>query len=371
MKSHAKRHGQAGFSLIELTVTMGVMVAVMGVTAGLMADALRTSTITSETTEAQQQVRASHEYINRDLLVAGDGLGSIGSSKIRLPTNFVDGAITSNANDVRVLARGGVNTPYAALPLVTADDAQTRTGAAPGLLAGTDRLTLMTNLPDVGFPVSVPSGVGSYTRPDANTLIFNVPGATSALFRSGEVVLVSSTASGSTVSTLAAVTAVGAGQIRFAGGDPYGLNTPNLPLLTDVVCGAGTPGSAACNSVTVQRVLLITYFVDQNGLLRRRVLGKPRRGAISDAAFAAAAMAGDVVAEHIEEFEVRYGLIAADRTGWEIVDRMTADQEPRVRQVEIMLTAETPHAVLKGGRHAEATSVVRTSVRTMEYRNAL
>ena len=371
MKAHAKRNRQAGFSLIELTVTMGVMVAVMGVTAGLMADALRTSTVTSETTEAQQSLRASHEYINRDLLVAGDGLGSLGSSKVRVPSDFVGGNITPNPNDPRVLVRGGVNTPYVALPLITSDDAQSRSGTAPGLLANTDRLTLMTNLPDVGFPVSVPSGVLSYTRPDANTLIFNVPGATSALFRSGEVVLVSSTASGTTVSTFAAVTGVQAGQIRFAGGDPYGLNTPNLPLLTDVVCGAGTPGAGACNSVTVQRVLLITYFVDQNGLLRRRVLGKPRRGAVTDAAFAANAMAGDVVAEHLKEFEARYGLIAADRSGWEIVDRMTLDQEPRVRQVEMKLTAETPHPVLKGARHAEATSVVRTSVRTMEYRNAL
>lgn len=371
MKSHAKRDRQAGFSLIELTVTMGVMVAVMGVTAGLMADALRTSTVTSETTEAQQSLRASHEYMNRDLLVAGDGLGSIGSSKIRVPASFVNGTITPNPNDTRVLARGGFNTPYVALPIITSDDAQTRTGTAGGLLANTDRLTLMSNLPDVGFPVSVPSGVANYTRPDSNTLIFNMPVATSALFRPGEVVLVSSTASGTTVSTFAAVTGVAAGQVRFASGDPYGLNTPDLPLLSDVVCGAGTPGAAACNSVTVQRVLLITYFVDQNGLLRRRVLGKPRRGAVTDVIFAANAMAGDVVAEHIKVFQARYGLIASDRAGWELVNRMTADQEPRVRQIEVMLTAETPHAVLKGARHAEATSVVRTSVRTMEYRNAL
>ena len=371
MKSHAKRDRQAGFSLIELTVTMGVMVAVIGVTAGLMADALRTATITSETTEAQQSLRASHEYINRDLLVAGDGLGSLGSSKLRLPSDFVAGNITPDPNDVRTLSRGGINTPYVALPLITSDDAQTRGGTAPGLLPNADRLTLVTNLPEVGFPVAVPAGVASYTRPDANTLIFNVPGSASALFRSGEVVLVSSTASGTTLSTFAAVTGVQTGQVRFSSGDPYGLNTPNLPLLSDVVCGAGTPGTAACNSVTVQRVLLITYFVDQNGLLRRRVLGKPRRGNITDAAFAANALAGDVVAEHLTEFEARYGLVAADRSGWEIVDRMTMDQEPRVRQVEMKLTAETPHPVLKGARHAEATSVVRTSVRTMEYRNAL
>ena len=372
MKPHARKNAQAGFSLIELTVTMGIMVAILGITAGLMADALRSATVTSETTDAQQSLRSAQEYLNRDLVVAGDGLGGLGKSKIMLPVDFVTSNITPSPNDPRTVTRAGTSYPSVAQPLIASDDAQTRSAAAAGLLADTDRLTLMTIQPDTGFPVSVASGSANYARPDASTLIANVPGATAALFRPGEVVLVSSTAPGGTTATFAAVSAVATGQIRFASGDAYGLNEANLPLLLSVVCGPTmSPGIDACNNITIQRVLLITYFIDSNGLLRRRVLGKPRRGAITEAAFAANAMAGDVVAEHVTEFDARYGLISSDRTGWEIVDQMNKDQEPNVRQIEVKLTAETPHPVRNGGEHATATSVVRTSVRTMEYRNAL
>lgn len=375
MKPHAARDAQAGFSLMELTVTMGIMVAILGVTAGLMADALRTATVANEVTEAQQSLRAAQEYINRDLIVAGDGLNGLRGIDVRLPLDFVTDNVTPNPNDVRTLSRNGVNTTYVSQPLVASDDAQSRSGSAAGLLPDTDRLTVMTLQPDVSFPVSiVGTTVGVFSSPSANTLAANVSAATAALFRPGEVVLVSSNATGgpAAFAAVSAVTTSGAnGQIRFTAGDGYGLNTPNLPLLTDVACGANNVNTQPCNLVTIQRVLLTTYFVDEDGLLRRRVLGRERKGNVGEAEFVAAAMAGDVVAEHITEFQASYGIVTADRSGWQIVDRMTLDQESRVRQVEVKMTAETPHAVLKGDEHASATSVVRTTVRTMEYRNAL
>lgn len=370
MKSHDVRDRQAGFSLIELTVTMGIMVAILGVTAGLMADALRSATIAGELTEAQQSLRAAHEYLNRDLIVAGDGLSGV--NNVRLPTDFVTDNVTPAPNNVQALSnnRGA----YVALPLVTSDDAQSRSGSPAGLLPGSDRLTLMTINRDPGFPISIVGAPASYTRPGADTLIANLPSATAALFRSGEVVLVSSSETGPSVSTFATVTGVttgSSGQIRFAVGDAYGLNAAGLPLLTDVICGTGNPGTDNCFNVTIQRVLLITYFVDENGLLRRRVLGKARRGSVAETAFTSAAMAGDIVAEHLTAFQARYGVIATNRSTWQIVDQMTAAEESRVREVEVKLTVETPHPVMKYDRHAEATSTVRTSVRTLEYRNAL
>lgn len=375
MKPHAERRAEAGFSLMELTVTMGIMVAILGATAGLMADALRTATVSNELTEAQQSLRSAHEYINRDLLAAGDGLNGLRGIEVRLPLDFVNDNITPNPNTVRTLVRNGAGTTYVVPALVTSDDAQSRSGGASGLLADTDRFTVMSAQADVNFPVSILGATaGVLARPDSGTLIATVPAATAALFRPGEVVLVNSNTAGgaATFAAVSGVTTGGAnGQIRFSSGDGYGLNTPNLPLLIDVACGANDPAVGPCNNVIIQRVLLVTYFVDEDGLLRRRVLGRPRRGNVGEDEFVQAAMAGDVVAEHITVLQARFGVITNDRTGWEILDRMTADQEPRVRQVEVKMTAETPHAVLKDGERAEATAVVRTTVRTMEYRNAL
>jgi prepilin-type N-terminal cleavage/methylation domain-containing protein len=373
MNSQRKtRSRQAGFSLLELTVTMGIMVIILGVVSKLMADALRTSTLVNETTEAQQSLRAAHEIMTRDLLTLGDGLSGLDTNRIQVPLNFVKTYITPNPNGAVVNAANSAAS-YVPLSLVASDNDRSRSLAVAALLPLTDRFTMLTEVPDPSFPVSIIGGnTTTFSKPNANTLVANVPTATAALFKTGEVVMMVSATTGNAVfATVSGVTTGASAKLTFTSGDGYGLNTTGLPLLSAVACPSGIAAFTPCTNVSVMRVQLITYFVAANGLLRRRVLGNPRVGNITDANFAARALEGEVIAEHISELQVRYGLTnPASRTTWQHVDQLTLAQQPLVRELEVKATAETPHEILKDGERAKTTAVVRTSIRTLEYRCA-
>ncbi len=85
---------ERGFSLLEVLVAMFVMLIVTGAIFALMRDSMKTSTAALELSDGQQSVRTAQEYINRDLINAGDGLNSI--SNISVPENFVRNYLTLN-----------------------------------------------------------------------------------------------------------------------------------------------------------------------------------------------------------------------------------------------------------------------------------
>lgn len=374
MNSQLKiRSRQAGFSLLELTLTMGIMVVILGVVSKLMSDALRTSTLVSEMTESQQSLRAVHEIMTRDLLSLGDGLSGLDASRIQVPLSFVQTNITTIPNGAQI--NGGTpSASFVPLGLVTADNDLSRGGTVASLLPATDRVTMMTEYPDPSFPVSILGGVaGTFVKFSPNGLEANVPATTAALFKPGEVVLVVSATTGNAVFAAVSNVTTGANpKLIFNSGDGYGLNTAGLPLLSAVACPSGCTGFTAGSNVNVMRVQLITYFVGPDGLLRRRVLGNPRRGNITQADFIARAMEGEIIAEHISELQVSYGLVnPANRDRWDRAEQLTLAQQPLVREVEVSATAESPHEFMKNGTRGKTTSVARTSVRTMEYRNSL
>jgi len=53
---------EAGFSLVELMIAMGVMVTLTAIVMTLMADSIKISTVTNELTEAQQNLRAAQDF---------------------------------------------------------------------------------------------------------------------------------------------------------------------------------------------------------------------------------------------------------------------------------------------------------------------
>src|SRR5678816_1930037 len=77
MKSLSTKNNQLGFSIAELVVAMAVMGVITGAIFALMRDSLKVGTTTYEMTDAQQSLRNSQEYVNRDLINVGDGLNSI------------------------------------------------------------------------------------------------------------------------------------------------------------------------------------------------------------------------------------------------------------------------------------------------------
>ena len=70
-----------------MIIAVGVLVILTASISTLLRDTLKVTAATYEITDAQENLRIAQEYINRDLMNAGDGLKSI--STIRVPQAFV------------------------------------------------------------------------------------------------------------------------------------------------------------------------------------------------------------------------------------------------------------------------------------------
>ena len=85
MRDASQGRSQDGFSLIEVLVATTVMLIVVGAVFSLVRSSMKVATTTYEMTDAQQNLRTAQEFINRDLMNAGDGLKSINESGFREP----------------------------------------------------------------------------------------------------------------------------------------------------------------------------------------------------------------------------------------------------------------------------------------------
>ena len=351
MHPHSNMRDQAGFSLIELIIALTVMLIISAAVFSLMIDSIKVSSTTFEMTDAQESLRTAQEYISRDLITAGDGLKGI--NNIRLPLSFVTTYLTLNPI-TDPLTPGIVS-----LSIITSDNnvpASTPVAGTSPVVAvradptPTDRITILEIDPtfkSIALPASAinPSGFSISISPaDVNK------------FKVGEIYFITSSV-GATFGTITKITSSPINSsLYFAAGDAYGLNQPGNGGPINVVTQGGTlPAS-------LMRMQIIHYFVNENGLLIRRVFGV--RGA---------GFTDSVIAEHVTNLQFRYALNLRDANGniqQPVVQLSTAQQQVAVRQVEVSITTETTHAIINGTRQP-ITMTTSTSIRNMQFRQAL
>lgn len=358
MHSSRKIQGQAGFSLMELLVCLGIMSVVMGGAFILLGRSLNFANTTYHMTEAEQTMRTAHEVLNRDLTTAGDGLR--GMNMIKLPVAFVQNFLTRTP-----LADPG--TPnYPNLGLVTSDDsvpayiAVPQSNPAATVRTGTDRLTMLTQ--DRSFtPVSLLPGRITYAG--SNTSIV-VPAGQIGLFTSGEIYAIASQNS----LAFGVITAVNTGTatLTLTNGDVYGINQTGAGTPIFVVTEMNTTGRASTQSASIIRLQMIHYFVNNSNMLVRRVFGVKGAGFVDS-----------VVAEHVTAIQHRYFLSTIDASGFvaQPVRQLTLANNTDVRQVETTITVETVRAVnnvnsANQGRQTMSTTQA-TTVRNLQFREAL
>lgn len=343
----AETRGQSGFSLMELMVATTVMLIMTASALTFMKGSLKTTLTTYELTEAKENARTAQEFINRDLTSGGDGLRNMGNICLRV--NFVTNYLSRNPNNNPCGAGALVH-----FPLVQSDDnlpanvavrgtnpaVNVRTNPTP-----TDRMTLLQNDPSVtpiGLALNAVTNAGLNVRvPAANINDFNV----------GEIWFFTSS-DGATFGTITAKNAA-ASTLTFANGDVHGMNQTGVDGPLSFVSRGGTI------STSVRRMRIIHYFVNQNGLLIRRVFGMAGGG-----------FTDSVIAEHITDLQFRYVLApAASGLGQQPVAQLTVDQQGEVRQVEVSVTAETVHP-LADGKHHPVSMKTTTSVRNFQFMEA-
>lgn len=344
------RSGEAGFSLPELMVAMAVMALITGAVFALMRDSMKVGSTTYEMTDAQQSLRNAQEFVNRDLMNVGDGLNSI--TRILVPRAFVTNYLAVNPFDDP--AKPG----YVNLALINSDNnvpagtvvknsSPTVTVRSSPVL--TDRITML-EIDNTFTPIPLAA-----SAINASGSQITIAAADQSRFTAGEVYFLTSSA-GATFGTLTSITAGAPPKLNFAAGDAFGLN----------VVGAGgminTVSATSTLPTSLMRMQIIHYFINSNGLLIRRAFGVRGTG-----------YRDSVVAEHVMSMQFRYFLALRSANGnivQPVAQLTNSTQQLAVRQAEVTITTETPHAIATK-QQQQLTMTTATTIRNMQFRQAL
>ena len=355
MCSNRKIKRQAGFSMIELMISLATMTIITGAAFALIGSSIKFAGSTYHMTDTEQGLRTAHEVINRDLTTAGDGLKGIGT--IQVPKAFVQSYLTQTPIVI------STNPNYVNLALVTSDDAVPANTAVPqaspaaDVLTNTDRLTLLTQ-DYTTFPNPVTVLAGKITVSTPNTVIV-VPSADIGKFQAGEMyaLLAQNSAAFFVISSVNSSTST----LTVTNGDIYSINQTGTGTPLNVVSAGGTLPS------TIVRIQIIHYFVNSNNLLVRRVFG------VKGSTFV-----DNVIAEHVTNMQFRYLVNLLDANGFvpqPVRGLSTSQQQLAVREVEATIAVETVRAVntvtANNSGKQVVSSTTATTVRNLQFRQAL
>jgi prepilin-type N-terminal cleavage/methylation domain-containing protein len=351
--NHKKIHNEQGFTVIEMVVAVTVMLIVTASVFSLMKSSLSITTANYELTDAQQSLRTAQEFINRDLMNAGDGLKSM--TYIPVKTTFVRNYLAINPIANAAMPAGITN-----LGILTTDNDVPAGTVVPTVAAtppvtitvrpNTDRQTILLldhNPTNIG--IVIPAGSVSSSGKDVN-----LPSGTDMTrFTVGEIYFLTSSKGG----TFAAITAIDTGlkQLSFDNGDFCGLNeVGSTGRINDISTNGTLP-------MALQRMRIIQFYIDSNNLLKRRVFGD-----------IGAAFRDSVIAEHVVSVQFVYslGLDSGGNPVQPTTQLTTPEQQVAISQVEVNVTVETPHRLQDGNQHLLSGST-STSLRNMQFRQAL
>lgn len=341
-----RRQEERGFSLLEMLVAVVIMLIIMGAIFESLKGSFKVSMTSHEMSDAQQGVRAAHEYINRDLVVAGDGLNGI--NNIRLPTAFVVNYLTQSPV-INASEPDHVN-----LSIITSDDNVPAATFVPGaaapmqVLPGSDRVTMLKA--DRAFaPISLAADA---IDPSGSTVEINP--ADVERFSIGEIYFLTS-GDRATFGVVTDINDSNPATLSFGDGDAYGLNLTGGGGYINFVSDGGQ------QPTTLMRMNIAHYFVNAEGLFMKRLFGIPQAG-----------FADIVIAEHLANLQFRYALNIRDANGNlpQPVDELeTSVQQSATRQVEVAITTETAHAI-NNGAPQQLTMKATASIRNMQFRLA-
>jgi hypothetical protein len=244
-RSIRSRSSEAGYSLAELLVSMGIMTVIMGATMGGLADVVKGNDIVLQVTSMNNSLRGGMDIIVRDLLQVGSGLppghtvsipSGVGSTRVKLP----------GPPDTAFLTPVGAVVLGAVIP-----------GAGQGpTINGVPTDTLTVLMTDNTFLNVGTTAVGS-TYVD----IAAGPNLTAGADRvtPGQLMLVMKGA----LTTLVEVTNVNGDtrRLTFANGDALNLNQSGAAAGNLAALNTAAPANSPANT-NVSRVRMVTYYLD-------------------------------------------------------------------------------------------------------------
>ena len=360
MYSNSKLKKDDGFTILEMVVSLTVMLIILASIMTLANKAISIATVTYELTDAQESLRIAQEFINRDLMSAGDGLKTM--SNIPITKTFVQDYLAINP----IVDPSNPTSPVVNLGILTTDNDVLANHVVYGQdkLVPTNPLVYVRSNPNLTDRQTILEIDPDFTAiallaPAIDPTGTNITIADTDVsrFTAGEVYFITSSVGGTfaTVTKVTDTPLVSTSVLEFANGDKLGLNVTGAGGRIATISANGTLATS------LQRMRMIHYYINQDGMLMRRVFG------VKGAGFRESA-----IADHVVSVQFLYSL-APDDLGNIVqpVNRLSdLDQQIAVRQVEVTVTVETPHA-LQTGQRQTMSSTTSTSVRNMQFRQAL
>src|SRR5262245_61060353 len=261
--------GEAGFSLLEMLVSMAIMLAVIGGVGQIMKDAMDGARSAKDMLDMNAHLRAAMDLIERDLLQVGQGL-PVGR-RIGIPNEATANAIVRPGPAMSTGCAGVTTFPLdTSLPAVTVGP-----GLGPAINGTcTDVLTMLAADNQFGsVAVAAISTDGLTATIHDSVNISDNPDAQFDNLRPGDLLMVTK----GPMSVLMQVTAVNGQVVTFGSGtdDPLGLNQldPTLTILGTInqlkdMATADPDAPIVVGGVQQRgpsqatRVRMITYYVD-------------------------------------------------------------------------------------------------------------
>lgn len=245
--------GQAGFTLLEMVVSIALFVIVTGLVWGALSIARAGRTAVNQEVELSKTMRVGLQLIGRDTYNAGYGYPL--KSSVVLPDNRIT-SLLGIPNDFDT-------TRDTVPPIISGNDLRTNSlNENPAVR--TDQVTFLfkdSSFNPVGSipgkEVSTPLSLNAATTNGSGIdEIIPVDGSNTRA-RVNDLYLIT----GNTGSTLGLATALsGTNKIQFANGDVLGINQT----------GSSGPIRGITIPASLHRVHMVTYFVTDDGILTRR-----------------------------------------------------------------------------------------------------
>ena len=314
---------EAGFSLIELIVSMTVFLIVTGSIWGVMNIAQRSRAVVNEKVDLGKSSRVGMNLLGRDTYNAGYAYPH--RNTVVLPDNRIS-ILLGIPNDF--------DTTRDTIPPIIAGNGTTLNTYTPLPNVRTDQVTFLFKDPTfnlsgpAGSQVSQPLNINAANTVNGIDEIVPVSGSNNCC-RINDIYLIN----GNTGSALGLATGLGTNTVQFANGDVLGLN----------MTGSSGPLRGITTPASMMRVKMVTYFVTADGVLTRREYANvppatPRVG-----------FADEPLVFGVEDFQIRYVLDDGSLTdnpsaGLDGIPGTADDQQAilaRVRQVRYTITVRT------------------------------
>jgi len=376
MKLQRKRK-QAGFSLIELLVSIAVTGVILGATLLAFRDAANTQRGVSYSSDMNDNLRAALNLIQQDLILAGTGIPTGG---IPIPNNpNTAGTCNTDVPPNRPTLSGTLTFPTcnfvlpaiepgsALGPLITAPDAVTGNPSNPNSF--TDIITVMyadNALALDNDPINTTTCPGGSITASGNAVTFDstcqsLNPSTGVTINPGDLIMFSN-AKGNAIQT---VTSVSSQTVNMVAGDAFNLNGRTDPQGTikqlQNTDALGNP-NGTYPPTTATRIWMVSYYLDNitdpaHVRLVRRVNFDPTP------------LAQLAVGETLENMQFTYNYVDGVTNPSNQVGVPAGYSENQIRSVNVFLGARSNYYDQQRQRYTRVNLQTQISLRSMAYRS--